>query len=298
MRFAVWGLTGTLEVEDAASGPQAERVLWRWLRAVDAACNRFDPASELRRLNACPDADVRVSPVLEQAVAVALAAAAATAGACDPTVEPALVALGYDADFDVVASRIPQAAAPAVPAAGPGAVILDRERHTVRLAPGCRLDLGATAKALTCDVVADELAARGGALVEIGGDVAVRGHGPSGPWVVGLDDGVTTPDTAPRVFAHGGGIATSSTARRAWRLIGGRAHHIIDPRTGAAAAGPYASATVAAPTCWQANAFATAAILWGEDAGWHIAQAGRSARLVRHDGSVELVGAWPREEDA
>ncbi|MGC8498217.1 MAG: FAD:protein FMN transferase [Acidimicrobiales bacterium] len=298
MRFAVWGLTGTLEVEDASSGPQAERVLWRWLTALDAACNRFDPRSEICRLNACPDADVRVSPVLEQAVAVALAAATATADACDPTIEPALVALGYDTDFDVVTSRTPREAGPAVPAAGPAAVTLDRERHTVRLAPGCRLDLGATAKALACDVVADELAPRGGALVEIGGDVAVRGRGPTGPWVVGVDDGVTTPDVAPRVFAHGGGIATSSTARRSWRLAAGRAHHIIDPRTGAAVAGPYASATVAAPTCWQANAFSTAALVWGAEAPARLAGAGWAARLVRAEGRVERVAGWPAEASA
>ncbi len=295
MRFAVWGLTGTLEVEDASSGSRARRVLWRWLAALDAACNRFDPASELCQLNARPDVEVRVSPVLEQAVAVALAAAAATAGACDPTVEPALVALGYDADFDVVTSRSPRDARAAVPAAGPGAVELDRERHTVRLAPGCRLDLGATAKALACDVVADELAADGGVLVEIGGDVAVRGRGPTGPWVVGVDDGVTRPNVAPRVFAHGGGIATSSSARRAWRLAHGRVHHIIDPRTGAPVAGPYASATVAAPTCWQANAFSTAALVWGGDAPARLASAGWAARLVRAEGLVESVAGWPPE---
>ncbi len=298
MRFAVWGLTGTLEVEDPARGPEAERVLWRWLTAVDAACNRFDPRSEISRLNESPNVDVAVSPVFERAVAVALAAAAATDDACDPTVEPALVTLGYDADFDVVASRTPRAAGPAVMAAGPGAVTLDRERHTVRLAPGCRLDLGATAKALTCDAVVDELAPGGGALVEIGGDVAIRGPGPTGPWVVGVDDGVTTPAAAPRVFAHGGGIATSSIARRAWRLETGRAHHIIDPRTGAPVAGPYASATVAAPTCWQANAFATAALVWGADAPARLDTAGWAARLVGTAGQVELVAGWPAEEAA
>jgi len=44
-----------------------------------------------------------------------------------------------------------------------------------------------------------------------------------------------------------------------------------------------------------ANAFATAALLWNEDAGYHIAQAGWSARLVRRDGSLEYVGGWPED---
>jgi hypothetical protein len=53
---------------------------------------------------------------------------------------------------------------------------------------------------------------------------------------------------------------------------------------------------VSADSCVTANAFATAALLWGDDAGYHIGQAGWAGRLVRHDGTIDLVGAWPREE--
>jgi thiamine biosynthesis lipoprotein len=60
--------------------------------------------------------------------------------------------------------------------------------------------------------------------------------------------------------------------------------------------GAFATVTVSAATCVIANAFATAALLWDEEAGFHIAQAGWSGRLVRHDGSVEFVGGWPHEE--
>jgi hypothetical protein len=47
-----------------------------------------------------------------------------------------------------------------------------------------------------------------------------------------------------------------------------------------------------------ANAFATAALLWNEDASYHIAQAGWSARLVQRNGSLEFVGGWPQDEVA
>jgi hypothetical protein len=46
----------------------------------------------------------------------------------------------------------------------------------------------------------------------------------------------------------------------------------------------------------MANAFSTAALLWGEDAGYFISQAGWSGRLVRHDGAVEFYGGWPHDE--
>ncbi len=297
MRFAVWGLTGTLALEDEAGAPEAQRTLWRWLDAFDRACNRFDPASELSALNAHAGQDVTVSPLLAQALEVALRAADATDGACDPTVEPALGALGYDADFDVVRQRPDHAARPPVAALGPGAVTLDARARRVRLAPGCRLDLGATAKALACDVIADALAPTGGVLVEIGGDVAVRGAGPDGPWVVGVAD-TGSPGREPRVYAHGGGLATSSTRVRTWRVGDEVAHHVVDPRTGRPAAGTYATATVAAPTCWQANAFATAALVWGAGAPERIARAGWAARLVTREGTVAAVGGWPVEEPA
>jgi len=100
----------------------------------------------------------------------------------------------------------------------------------------------------------------------------------------------------PRVSVDQGGIATSSTPTRTWRYGNRTVNHLIDPRTGSYAQGVYATATVNADSCLSANAFSTAALLWGEDAGYHIAQAGWSARLVRHDGTVDYVGGWPDDE--
>jgi thiamine biosynthesis lipoprotein len=74
-------------------------------------------------------------------------------------------------------------------------------------------------------------------------------------------------------------------------------HHIVDPRTGLPAAGPWRTASVAAANCAEANAAATAAIVAGEQApGWLAAQS-LPARLVAHDGSVCLLGGWPATVD-
>ena len=92
-----------------------------------------------------------------------------------------------------------------------------------------------------------------------------------------------------------GGVATSSITTRTWRAGDVLVNHIVDPRTGSFATGPYATASVSARNCVLANAFATAALLWGEEAAYHVAQAGWSGRLVRHDGSIDFVGGWPQE---
>jgi FAD:protein FMN transferase len=295
MRFLTWGLSGTLATErDADLGFATER-LWSWIDAIDAACNRFRADSEVSRLNARAGERVAVSGTLWRALVAARRSSEMTGGLCDATVLPALVALGYDRDYDEIARAEVPPSAP-VPAAGMAAVALDESARTATLAPGVGLDLGASAKALLADLVAADVAARGGGVVvEVGGDVAVRGRGPDGPWAVGVSDTLEITGREPRVSVEGG-LATSSLAVRTWRAAGRVANHIVDPRTGLCADGPYATATVSAADCVTANAFATAALLWGEDAAFHVAQAGWSARLVRRGGEVEYVGGWPADQ--
>jgi len=228
-------------------------------------------------------------------LAAALRCAAATDDLVDPTVLPALLALDYDRDFDELADGDPILEHVALPAMGTSAIHLDADAHTVVLDPPCRLDLGASAKALAADVIADDVAESGGVVVEIGGDVAVRGDGPEGAWAIAVSDNLTLDGHEPRVAFRHGGIATSSTNSRTWRVGERTVNHIIDPRTGHCARGLYTTASVSASDCVLANAFATAALLWNEDAGYHIAQAGWSARLVRRDGTLEYVGGWPED---
>ena len=87
---------------------------------------------------------------------------------------------------------------------------------------------------------------------------------------------------------RGGGLATSGVAARRWHVSGGERHHIIDPRTGGSAITPWRTVTVTGATCVDANAASTAAVVLGDDALAWLGLRGLSARLVRHDGSVEL----------
>jgi len=295
MKFEIWGLSGSLTTEREDQMDDATERLWYWLDAIDVACNRFRDDSELSQLNASHGARTPISPTLEMALAAALRCAAATDDLVDPTVLPALLALDYDRDFDELADGDPILEHVALPAMGTSAIHLDADAHTVVLDPPCRLDLGASAKALAADVIADDVAESGGVVVEIGGDVAVRGDGPEGAWAIAVSDNLTLDGHEPRVAFRHGGIATSSTNSRTWRVGERTVNHIIDPRTGHCARGLYTTASVSASDCVLANAFATAALLWNEDAGYHIAQAGWSARLVRRDGTLEYVGGWPED---
>ena len=121
-----------------------------------------------------------------------------------------------------------------------------------------------------------------------------RAPGPTGGWQVLVQD--TADDPAGQVTLQPGwAVATSSTVRRAWRRGGVRLHHIVDPRTAAPAAPVWRSATVAAPTCAEANTASTAAVILGHDAGRWLSERGYTARLVDQRHRVVRVGDWPRE---
>jgi thiamine biosynthesis lipoprotein len=94
-----------------------------------------------------------------------------------------------------------------------------------------------------------------------------------------------------------GALATSSTLCRQWRRGGRTLHHIVDPRTGLPAAGPWRTVSVAAANCAEANAASTAAIIAGNQAPAWLAAVGLPARLVARDGSVRLVGGWPATDE-
>src|ERR1700722_20234362 len=105
MKFEVWGLSGSLATEHEAQMEEALARLWYWLDAVDTSCNRFRPDSELSRLNDSDGETQSMSPTLELALAAALRAAQVSDELVDPTVLPALLALGYDRDFDKLAGE-------------------------------------------------------------------------------------------------------------------------------------------------------------------------------------------------
>src|SRR5205085_394070 len=170
-------------------------------------------------------------------------------------------------------------------------------RGTARVPEGVRIDLGATAKALAADLAAEAAlrAGAGGVLVSLGGDLALRGEPPPGGWRIQVGEDSREPVTphAEAIRLTVGGVATSSTTVRRWRRGGATLHHLIDPRTGRPAAGPWRTATAAAATCVRANTASTAAIVLGAAATAWLSAAGVPARLVDRAGPVVRVGGWP-----
>jgi thiamine biosynthesis lipoprotein len=302
LRTVTWPAFGTsalVSVTDATALTAARRAVTQELEAVDLACSRFREDSELARVHAADGARVSIGSVLAEAVAVALEAARRTGGLVDPTVGAALIAAGYDRDFDALPDDAPTRPAAAVP--GWRSVRLDRQGATLQLEAGTRLDLGATAKALAADRAA-RAAARvitpQGVLVSLGGDLAVGGPSPAGGWPVGIADGHRDAEVDTTVAIQAGGLATSSVTQRRWRRGGIEAHHIIDPYSGLPAPVFWRSVSVAASSCVEANTASTAAIVLGSDAPEWLTGAGLPARLVHRDGKVAGTCGWTPTAEA
>ncbi|MGC2374334.1 MAG: FAD:protein FMN transferase [Solirubrobacteraceae bacterium] len=330
-RWRALGTSAEMVVSDGEALERARSIVERELERIDRACSRFREDSDLTRVNAQAGRTIQVSPLLIEATELALRAAELTDGDVDPTIGVAIELAGYDRDWRLLArppaerrSDVPSGAPTAVEAprtglgphedrpkgedalrviatvrAGWERVELDRERATLKIPRGVKLDLGATAKAWAADrasgAVHEETGC--GVLVSLGGDISTAGDAPRGGWSIHVTDDHRGGPDAPgqRISIASGGLATSSTTVRRWRHEGRTMHHIIDPTTGEPVASPWRTVSVAAADCADANIAATAAIVRGERAPRWLAELGLPARLVARNGEVVTVGQWPRE---
>jgi thiamine biosynthesis lipoprotein len=292
------GTTCLVMVTDPAVADQALEILADQLRAIDAACSRFRRDSELRRVEQeSGGVPVVVSPLLFEALRTALDVAVETAGIVDPTIGSALVELGYDCDFESIGRAGEVESVPPRPAPGWWQVALGHEERTVAIPAGVHMDLGSTGKAFAADRSAEGIAATldCGVLVNLGGDIAVAGPAPLGGWPIGIAPTCTArlDDVDETVAIYEGGLASSGTTARSWTTNGRRVHHIIDPWTGEPALPVWSLVSVAGSSCVEANAWSTAAVVWGFDAIGNLANLDVDARLVGAAGETIRLGRWP-----
>jgi FAD:protein FMN transferase len=297
VRFRALGTYVHVATTGAVRLDEAEQVARAVLDQVDRECSRFRDDSDLSRANRTPGRRAPAGPVLRGAVAAAIAVAAQTDGIVNPLLGREMVSLGYDRDFHEL--RPTYSEAPGITPADIDAWrLLELGPDWLVVPEGTALDLGSTGKAWASDLVAARVSAvlDVGVLVSLGGDIAVAGPGSdTRAWPIEIREHPDSPHPDQVVHLTGGGLATSSTRVRRWRRGAVEQHHLVDPRTGGAAAEVWRTVTATGPTCAAANAASTAAIVLGEDAPAWLDQRRVDARLVARDGSVLRLGSWPEE---
>jgi thiamine biosynthesis lipoprotein ApbE len=288
------GSVNTVLVGEAAALPEAMAIVRAQIGEIDRVCSRFREDSELSLLNGqSGGADVILSPLLEEALVAALQTAEMTNGLVDLTVGRCVEEIGYRVTFRDLPSEGPALELHFRKVVGWRALAYNPQAHTVRIPAGVSLDLGASGKAWAADRAASAVADQLGTSVAVdcGGDIALRGPAPEDGWPVRVAASVGAEDWQD-VAVFDGGLATSGTVARRWRRGGVELHHIIDPATGLPARTPWSMVSVAAATCLEANAAATAAVIMGDGAPAWLDELGLPARLVATAGDVLFAGGW------
>jgi thiamine biosynthesis lipoprotein len=246
-----------------AASRSASRVLAR-IAAWAGRLTRFDPASELSRLNASPAARVAAGPTLTAVLDWGRGAEALSDGIVD---------IGL-LDARLCAER---------EEAGDGGDWLGHSasrrwsliRHgcsaLVDRPAGLRFDLDGVAKGWLADRALDLLPGVS-AVVDADGDIGVRVVDEQG-WDIDVADPREPGSTLATLRLTRGpdpvaryGVATSGTTVHRWTRPGAAAHHLIDPRTGRSARTDVVQATVVARSARVAEAFAKTAVVVGSKA--------------------------------
>jgi thiamine biosynthesis lipoprotein len=243
----VMGTVAELKVvsRDSEAAEAALSEAYDELARVELLATTHNELSDVSRLNANPGGNVVLSPETENIFRIAFRVQSESDSAFCPTLGAALRAWGFPEE-------------PHVPDPAALRAALKKEEY----------DLGGVAKGFGVDRAADVLGELGGCLVNVGGDLAVRGARPDGtPWRIGVQD----PRDPSRLFVtlripDGRAVATSGDYQRFAMIDGVRYHHILDPRTGQPVRG-LRSVTVIAPNCALADAWATAAFVLGPEKG-------------------------------
>lgn len=237
------------------------------LHQVDTSLSMFNPESTISKINRNenPELDKLFLYIFPRAVKVS----EATGGAFDITVAPLVNAWGFGTKKQTPEVPTKEQINSIREYVGYNKLHLNG-RTLTKDDPRTMIDLSAIAKGLGSDIVADVLnkAKVENYMVEIGGEVVAKGKNEKGkPWRIG----VTKPQAEEGQEAgfqcilqlNNCAAATSGNYRNFYIADGVKYAHTIDPRTGFPVQHDIISATVIAPKCHEADAYATAFMAMG-----------------------------------
>lgn len=254
-------------VELSATGRGAEELLAACssrLAELDGKLSAHRAGSDISRVNENAGQFVAVSADTFAVVEEALAFAEMTGGAYDPTIFPAVQA--WDS---MSGERIPSAEELAAIRGKVDytRVALDSAACAIRIDEGQGIDLGGIGKGYAADELKKLYLEAGCAgIINLGGNIYAVGEKQGGPWKIGIQD----PDSSACLAVwevKDACVVTSGDYQRYFEKDGARYHHILDPNTLCPTDNGLRSVTISCESSAMADAFATAVMVMGPDAG-------------------------------
>ncbi len=273
------------------------------LKRIDDLASTWRTDSELSVFNADPSIDwIAVSAELCDALVVALDLGRITGGAFDVTVGPLVNLWGFGPDGQVTEPPGDTAIEAARQTVGYGMIETDCAGGRVRKGhERMYVDLSGWAKGFAVDELAILLDKQGLAnyLVEIGGEIRVRGHNSDAAnWALAIE----APSTSARVphaviRVTNTSVATSGDYRNFFEHDGSSYSHTIDPRTGRPVAHNLAAVSVLHESAAHADALATALLVLGPEAGPALASELGIAAYFLARGTTDILEVTTPEFD-
>lgn len=194
-----------------------------------------------------------------------------TGGAYDPTIAPLVKYWGFGtgkrretAEYD------PEEVAQLKALIGLEYIAVENGR-LIKLKPGVQLDMNASAKGYGVDLLSQLLQDRGrpNHLIDIGGEMRGGGSKNGLPWNVAIrlpDEDATKITSAGTVpLRDGRALASSGNYLSYYKVDGETFSHTINPVTGLVERNRLLGASVLAPDCATADAYATACMVLGPE---------------------------------
>lgn len=254
------------------------------LALIDTALSTYNPHSYISRFNAGADSasldsfQYEMKDMFNSVVNLSARIYRSSQGAFDPSAARLFNYWGFGENGPqrltdttelhlALASKGMSSVVPAVVGSKDGAPIILKK---------VSFNFNAIAKGYGVDELASFLSSLGckNYMVEIGGEVYCAGTKPDGkPFSIGINtpkEGASTKSYTSIVDVSNAALATSGNYRNFYVKDGKKYSHTIDPRSGYPVENNVLSASILAPDCATADAWATACMVLGVDSSIHI----------------------------
>lgn len=237
------------------------------LYEVDASLSAFNPNSILSRINR--NEDVLVDSLFAKVFNLSMQVSRETDGAFDITIAPLVNAWGFGPQGKKELTR--EQVDSLLQFVGYKKIRLT-DGKVVKADSRMQLDCNAVAKGYGVDRVAalfDNLGIKD-YMVEIGGEIVAKGHNQNGrAWRIGISKPEENPNAANSnqiiLNVSNTALATSGNYHNYYYKNGRKYTHTVNPKTGFPFQHTLLSASVMAPDCATADAYATAFMVMGMD---------------------------------
>ncbi len=237
------------------------------LKKFDQSMSVFDSSSVISRINRNEEG-VQADSIFIEVFKKALEVSEKTDGAFDMTVGPLVRMWGFNNGQKITVTQTMVDSVKEFIGYRKASL---NGTQLIKDDPRISLDANAIAQGYSCDLIAKFLEDKGihNYMVEIGGEIMTRGGSPRGDnWKIGInkpiDDSTSTVSEIQEIVKlQNVGLATSGNYRKFYMHNGKKYAHEIDPHTGYPVTHNLLSATIIAPDCMTADAYATACMVLG-----------------------------------